>query len=138
MCETDYEYCHYVFSTRDRAPVFGSPELEDALREIICRVAIEKGFDLEELAVMPDHVHLLIRRKLTDSHTYIMKSIKGISARRLFEFEPDLKYDLRADRLWARGYYVRPVPLDKVNIARRYIQNQKLALYGSNDALYDG
>jgi putative transposase len=118
MGQDGFEYCHYVFSTRNRLPVFGNLELEARLRELIVEICQEKGFDIDVFEIMEEHVHLLIRRKLSDQHRYIMKSIKGISSKRILEFEPSLKLDIGANHLWARGYWVEGVPPEKLEAVR--------------------
>ncbi len=128
-----FEYCHYVFGTRERKPVFGCHELEDDLHNFIVDIATEKGFDIDIFAIMPAHVHLLIRRRLSDSQGYIMKSIKGISSRRIFQSEPSLKFDMGANRLWSRGYYVEAIPPERLEAIRQYIRDQKKTLFGTED-----
>jgi putative transposase len=51
---------HLVFATRRRKCVFDS-SLGRALREYWLRVALARGFALDQLTVLPDHVHLIVR-----------------------------------------------------------------------------
>ena len=51
---------HLVFSTYSRKGVFTS-NLGQALSEYWLKVACKRGFAIDQISVVPDHVHLLIR-----------------------------------------------------------------------------
>lgn len=81
--------------------------------------ALEKRFPLvvKELAVMPDHIHVLIlvteynKRKLGG----IVSSLKGRCSRALWDAVPELK----DEKFWQRGYNDKPV-LKKDQLPRFY------------------
>ncbi|HEX6045914.1 MAG TPA: IS200/IS605 family transposase [Pyrinomonadaceae bacterium] len=51
---------HLVFATRRRKSVFDS-SLGRAVCEYWLRVAVTRGFAIDQLSVLPDHVHLIVR-----------------------------------------------------------------------------
>lgn len=51
---------HLVFATRRRRGVFDSL-LGSALTEYWLKVALARGFAIDQLSVLPDHVHLVVR-----------------------------------------------------------------------------
>jgi len=51
---------HLVFATRYRRGVFGA-ELGRELVDYWLRVACKRGFAIDQVSVLPDHVHLLVR-----------------------------------------------------------------------------
>ncbi len=51
---------HLVFSTRKRAGVFGSA-LGEALAGYWLSVAAKHGFAIDQITILPDHTHLLVR-----------------------------------------------------------------------------
>jgi len=51
---------HLVFATSQRRGVFTS-ELGQALSDYWLRVAVMRGFAIDQISVVPDHVHLLLR-----------------------------------------------------------------------------
>ena len=72
-----------VFHTYRRRPVLVEPV--DALaRALVEAIALEKGYRLMESAVMPEHVHLLLRLA-PGNVPRAMNMFKGIMARRIFQ-----------------------------------------------------
>jgi putative transposase len=51
---------HLVFATRYRVGIFDS-RLGEALSQYWLRVASERGFAIDRVSMVPDHVHLLVR-----------------------------------------------------------------------------
>lgn len=51
---------HLVFATRYRRGVFGSA-LGEALASYWVRVAAKRGFAIDRMTILPDHVHMLVR-----------------------------------------------------------------------------
>lgn len=72
---------HYTFCTYKKKRVLVGEIAEDVgkIFQEICRT---KGFELLSFNVLVDHVHILIRKKASDSNEYVMKMIKGISSRK--------------------------------------------------------
>lgn len=58
------------------------------------------------------------------SITYIVKMMKGISGRKLFELHPDLKTKLWKGELWNHSYYVETIGSVSEENIRRYIEKQ--------------
>jgi REP element-mobilizing transposase RayT len=90
--------------------------------EKICK---SKGFELIVFNVLVDHVHVLIRKGIADSNEYVMKMLKGISSREIFNRYPGNRLEFR--KLWGRGYHAVEIKdqeaLDKTIL---YIKNQKI------------
>lgn len=51
---------HLVFSTQDRKGVFTSTAAQ-ALSNYSLRLAVERNFALDQLSIVPDHMHLIVR-----------------------------------------------------------------------------
>jgi len=78
------------------------------------------------MEVMPDHVHLFISCKPTISPTDIVRILKSITARRLFEEFPNLrKFYSKCGVLWSKGYFVCSIGNASPETLKRYIQEQK-------------
>ena len=93
------------------------------LKSIIYDVIEEKGADLIEVEIMPDHVHLLLEVDPQFGIHKLIKTIKGRSSRILREEFPFLKK--RIPTLWSHSYFVTTVggaPLDRI---KQYIEEQK-------------
>ena len=85
---------HVVWSVKYRRKVL-SFEIENSLKEILMAVADDKGFTIHLAEVGEgDHVHCFVSAPPKLSVTYIVKMMKGISGRKLFELYPNLKTKL--------------------------------------------
>ena len=51
---------HLVFVTKYRKEVFDSPEKVGEMKELLQKRAAMSDIDIQQMEVMPDHVHLLI------------------------------------------------------------------------------
>lgn len=93
------------------------------LKEIIADLEKELKFDVEELEVMPDHVHLLIDCDPQFGIHRIVKMIKGRSSRLLREEFHWLKS--RIPTLWTNSYFVATVGGAPLEVIKKYITDQK-------------
>jgi putative transposase len=57
------------------------PPLDERLKQIMCEVCEEHQAEIEELEVMPDHVHLLVSVDPQFGVHCLMKLVKGRSSR---------------------------------------------------------
>ena len=72
---------HLIWVTKYRNPAFTTPELVQEMKDILLRIAQLNDVTVEELEVMPEHVHMLISFKPKYTPTNIVKALKGGSAR---------------------------------------------------------
>ena len=54
---------HLIWVTKYRNPAFTTPELVQEMKDILLRIAQLNDVTVEELEVMPEHVHMLISFK---------------------------------------------------------------------------
>ena len=122
VCNINY---HMVWSVKYRKKVLTS-EREAFLKEIINNVAKDKGFEVKALEVGEmDHVHVFVSAPPRLSITNIVKYLKGISERKLFECFPQLRNELYKGELWNHSYYVETVGSISEDAVKKYIENQK-------------
>jgi REP element-mobilizing transposase RayT len=50
--------------------------------------------------------------------------LKGVSAREVFENEPELRLSMGALAFWQKSFGRRPVPEDQLEAVRKYIRTQ--------------
>lgn len=115
---------HLVWCTKYRKPLLNGM-VETDLSELFQQIAEENQFTVEELEIMPDHVHLFISASPNHLVASIVKALKGVSARLLFKKHPELKEQLWGGHLWNPSYYVGTVGQISEEIVRRYIEEQK-------------
>ena len=75
---------------------------------------------------MPDHIHLFLSAPPQIAPTEIVKTIKSISAIKIFRTFPKLKKQkFWGCGLWSDGYYVGTAGTVTAETIRKYIEEQK-------------
>ena len=97
--------------------------VDDRLRQIIGEVCAEHDALIEEMEVMPDHVHLLVNVDPQFGIHRLMKLVKGRSSRLLRQEFPKLK--TRMPSLWTNSYFVATVGGAPLEVVKQYIEGQK-------------
>lgn len=110
---------HYAitWSTRGRRPVLRDRHIR-ALRDLIQRACDELGFTLVEFAAAPEHLHLLLGLRATQSVASAVRQLKGRTGLALLADFPELRVWLRGNLVWDEPYSVETVSaqrLDKVS-----------------------
>lgn len=117
---------HIVWCPKYRNAVLGG-QVEIELKKILAEVCGHYGWVLEEVEVMPDHVHLLVSAEPSTPPGEIAKTLKSISAVRLFSLFPKLKKQkFWGSGLWSPSTYYGSVGHSDEDKVRRYIQGQKV------------
>lgn len=112
---------HLVWTPKRRKPVLTGAIASDckALIEAKCT---EKGWEVIELAVQPDHILLFVRVWPSDSAADVVKECKGVTSHELRLKYPILK---RLPSLWTRSYFAATAGNVSSETVRRYIEAQK-------------
>ncbi len=121
VCNINY---HMVWSVKYRKKIL-TAEIEEFLKQVTKEIAKEKGFTIHlfECGEM-DHVHCFVTAPPKLSITNIVKYLKGISGRKLFEEHPEIRQELWKGELWNHSYYVETIGAVSEENIRRYIENQ--------------
>lgn len=93
------------------------------LKEIVAELAKELKFEVEEIEVISDHVHLLIDCDPQFGIHRIVKMIKGRSSFLLRKEFTWLKS--RIPTLWTNSYFVATVGGAPLEVIKKYIADQK-------------
>ena len=121
VCKINY---HVVWAVKYRKQVL-SEEKAAFLKDLCMHIAEDKGFEVKQFEVgEKDHVHAYISAPPKFSITYIVKCLKGISARKLFESFPELRNQLWKGELWNHSYYVETIGCISDEAIQKYIENQ--------------
>jgi REP-associated tyrosine transposase len=111
---------HIIFCPKRRKKVLVGP-VHDRLQEIIQQVAEENGWEIVELAIPPDHVHLFIQTNPYTTPTDVVRLIKGRSSHCLREEFPHL---LKLPSLWTRSAFYATAGFVSQDTIQRYIERQ--------------
>lgn len=116
---------HMVWSVKYRRAVLKGG-IDERLKALFEEVAPDKDFTIHAMEVMPDHVHVFASAHPKISPSYIVKMLKGISARKLFIEYPELKTKLWDGNLWNSSFYIETIGSISEEAIQKYIENQKL------------
>src|SRR5216683_3203835 len=78
--------------------------IDERLKQIVQEACLEYHSNIEELEVMPDHVHLLVHCDPQFGIHRLVKLLKGRSSRLLRQEYPSLRS--RLPTLWTNSYFV--------------------------------
>ena len=113
---------HVVWCPKYCRPVLGN-RISARFTEIIQDVCTECHAEILCMAVMPDHVHLLVEVAPQYEIHRLVRAIKGRSSRLLRQEFSRLKS--RLPTLWTNAYFVSTVGGAPVEVIKQYIANQK-------------
>lgn len=126
--ERNYVYnfhFHLIWVTKYRRAVFITESLVSDMDKILRDLAQKADIEIEEMRVMPDHIHMLVNFKPKHAASSIVKYLKGHSAKLFFQQHPEIKRDrFWGGHLWSHSYYMSTLGNMSKDIVERYIQNQ--------------
>ena len=94
------------------------------LQELLRQAAEVNQWQLHELAIRPDHVHLLLQVKPSESVARVVQLLKGGTSRKIREEFPELEEFLWGDSFWADGYFAESVGAVNQAVIAKYIRDQ--------------
>ena len=123
---TKYELkYHFVWCPKYRKMILKG-NIGKYVAHVIYEIAERYDFEVVELAVMPDHVHLFVSAAPENSPTHLLQVIKSITAREVFKRFPGIKRFLWGGALWERGYFVMSSGTGTTDeMIRQYIKDQR-------------
>ncbi len=122
-CFYDLKY-HIVWTPKYRGKVLEKPKIKQEVSRVINQICKWKQWEIIELNIQDDHIHLILLTSPRYSISYVMQIIKGKSSAWMKKKvkRADQPYDRGS--LWARGYFVSSIGLDE-HIIRRYVRHQR-------------
>ena len=123
---------HYLvtWGTCGRRPVLRDRHAR-TLERLIAQTCAERGFTLVEIASAPDHVHVLIALRPTQSIASVVRELKGRTGLALLTQFPELRVWLRGNLTWDERYSVETVSGQRVERVRERLR----AMHTSNEVL---
>ena len=99
-------------------------QIATRLDELLRECAEVNRWEIHELGIQKDHVHLLIQLRPNMSVSKAVQFLKGGSSKKIREEYPELQEFLWGDSFWADGYFSETVGQVNLDTIRKYIQNQ--------------
>ena len=110
------------------APKYRKRILQGKLKERIAGMirfcAQINEFEIIEMNLQPDHVHLLLSAKPRFSPARIMHLIKGGTSKKIRELFPELEEIYWGDSFWQDGYFVSTHGSTSLEQIKRYVKVQ--------------
>ena len=94
------------------------------LKELLEQCAEVNRWEIQELNIREDHVHLLVQLRANISPSYAVQLFKGGSSRLIREEFPELEEFLWGESFWADGYFGETIGQVNEQKIRKYIQDQ--------------
>lgn len=104
-----------------RQEIYGKIKVD--IGKILRQLCDQKGVEIIEAELCPDHVHMLLAIPPKYSVAQVMGYLKGKSSLMIFDRHANMKYKYGNRHFWCRGYYVDTVGRNKKAI-EEYIRNQ--------------
>ena len=98
--------------------------IANRIKELLEQCAEVNRWEIHELNVQIDHVHVLLQLKLNVSISQAVQLFKGGSSKVIREEFPELEEFLWGDSFWADGYFAETIGRVNEEAIREYIQNQ--------------
>ena len=117
---------HFVWVPKYRYHVLVK-EVKPGLKQILSELCDWLDITIIEGAICSDHVHMYISVPPKYSPSQVMKILKGKSAERLRREFPELRKQYWGMHIWARGYFVSTVGIDRdiiKNYVKEHVTNQ--------------
>ncbi len=120
---------HLVCPVKYRRKVF-TEENQKTLKSICLELGIRYEYNFLEIGIDQDHVHFLIQTVPNVLISGMVKTIKSITARLMFERHPEVKIFLWGKQFWTDGYYVNTVgQYGNLVMLENYIKKQGIKNY---------
>jgi len=114
---------HIVWIPKYRKRILKS-SLSERVRELLYQCSEVNGWNIDELNIQTDHVHMIVQLKQTVSVSTAVQYFKGGSSKKIREEFPELEEFLWGDSFWADGYFAETVGKCDLETIRNYVKNQ--------------
>jgi putative transposase len=112
-------HLHVIFAVQNRTSLI-SPNWKEELYQYITGIVTNQGHKLLAINGMPDHVHVLIGLRPTQSLSELMQDIKGSSSKWINE-----KRLVSGRFKWQEGFGGFSYSKSQLDTVIKYIQNQE-------------
>jgi REP element-mobilizing transposase RayT len=115
---------HLVFPLKYRRSVI-TDDIGESLKQVCLEISERYEIFFIEIGYESDHVHFLVQSVPTVSISEIVRKLKSITAKQLFQIHPEIKAKLWGGNFWTSGYYANTVgQYGNEEVIRKYIENQ--------------
>ena len=115
---------HIEWCPKYRFNVFKKEGSKEDMESILQQIAAEHEMRIEELAVMPDHVHMVVHVKPSVSLSKATQLFKGRSSFEYFKKHPNLRMRYRKGHMWAPSSCYLTTGVVDLERTKEYVRRQ--------------
>jgi len=117
-------YYHIQLTIKYRKALFDE-RVEQVIRERLLGIKERYAIDITHIGFDQNHVHFLLRFLPKYSGGQVVRLLKSITGKAVFQECPDIKRELWGGEFWTDGYYIATVSGRGTSvIIENYIKNQ--------------
>ncbi|MCA0353585.1 MAG: IS200/IS605 family transposase [Chloroflexi bacterium] len=113
---------HLIWCPKRRKRILVEP-VASTLHQLITDKCVQRGWEILQLAIQSDHVHLFVRVFPTNAAADVVGEIKGFTSHELRRFYPTILS--KVPSLWTRSYFASTAGIVSEATIRAYIEAQK-------------
>ena len=115
---------HFVCPAKYRKVIFDK-EVDETLKVICLEIAKRYEISFLEIGIDKDHIHFLIQSVPKYSVTQIIRIIKSITAKKIFDKHLQVKEQLWGGDFWSDGFFVNTVSkFGSEDTISKYVRDQ--------------
>ena len=116
---------HIEWCPKYRFNVLKKEEHRKDIEIILRKICEDKEMRIEELAIMPDHVHIVVHVKPSMSLGKATQLLKGRSSYEMFRKHPNLRKRYWEGHYWSPGKFYRSVGSIDLEQTKKYVREQE-------------
>ncbi len=115
---------HLVFPLKYRKSVI-TKDIGEGLKQICLEISERYEVHFIEIGYESNHVHFLVQSVPSYSVSKMIRMLKSITAKQLFQRYPEIKAKLWGGKFWTSGFYANTVgQYSNEEVIREYVKNQ--------------
>lgn len=114
---------HLVFIPKYRRAVLSIP-IATRLKNLFYEACKDNDWWIDELEILPDHLHMLIQIRPNESLSSVVKALKGGTSKVLREEFPGEREFRWSDNFWSTGFFAESIGKQNYDSVKKYIQDQ--------------
>ena len=115
---------HLVFPLKYRKSVI-TKEIGEGLKQICLEISERYDVHFIEIGYETNHVHFLVQSVPNYSVSKMIRMLKSITAKELFQRYPEIRLKLWGGKFWTSGFYANTVgQYSNEEVIKAYIKNQ--------------
>ena len=118
-------FWHIQFCTKYRYKMFSKIKYKNLIQACIRQTCTKHNIKIITINVMPEHVHLVVKTKVSVNPSKIVQLIKGASSYLFFKFHPKARLRYPRRHLWSKGKFISSVGFTDLDFTISYVLHQE-------------